>query len=142
LPSTSCPTVAGNVFDFTTKETDPLGNDTVHTFCATGIVSGVPVANQYREIETQYYQGSASGNKLLRTVQTAYGSYQHNIIPVVGSYAGANGIINTLPTTITTTTPAATTTDVRQYSQLFTAARIYCIGSNCSNAQQLTIPIS
>jgi len=142
------------VFAFTTTETDPLNNDTVHSFCAVGITSGTePVANQYHEVETQYYQGSASGSIPLRTVKTAF-EYQNDIAhSASSSTAGHVGIINLLPTNIATTTPAGTTTDVRQYSNdngkaLFTAGRIVCnwsggcstLGSNSLGLQ--TIPIS
>jgi YD repeat-containing protein len=158
LPALACPTVmAGGVpvvFAFTTTETDPLNNDTVHSFCAVGITRGTePVANQYHEVETQYYQGSASGSIPLRTVKTAF-EYQNDIAhSASSSTAGHVGIINLLPTNIATTTPAGTTTDVRQYSNdngkaLFTAGRIVCnwsggcstLGSNSLGLQ--TIPIS
>ena len=99
LPSSLCPEVTVQeqqvVFDFATTETDPSGNDTVHTFCAPGMVSGVtPIANQYHEVETQYYQGSISSNKLIKTVQTGY-EYQYNFVSMVNGTPA--GVINVLP---------------------------------------------
>jgi YD repeat-containing protein len=116
-------------FGFTTTETDPNYDDTVHTF--TDITGGtnVPVANQYHEVETQYYQGTGSRRTLLKTVQTTAYEYQ----PDIGSMASTQvvGVVNVLPTTITTSIQNGTltplsTTDVRQYSQLFSTAKIGC----------------
>ena len=72
-----------------TTVTDPLGNDTVHTF--TGYGTGT-----YYETQTQYYQGSKSSNVLLKTIATQYLS---NVSP------GAGGAASVFPSKITTTWP-------------------------------------
>jgi YD repeat-containing protein len=153
LPATVCkPVNAGGVnvvYDFTTTETDPLGNDTVHSFCAVGSMNGVmPVANQYHEVETQYYQGPVSGGKLLKTVQTTQYDYQNDLNPPVNSPSGSiPGIVNVLPVQTKTTTPAGTATTVMQYSNdinqsttngigqaLFTASKLTCSDSDLTCA--------
>jgi RHS repeat-associated protein len=48
------------------KVTDPLGNDTVHTF------SDLNNSCSFYEVKTDVYQGSQSGGKLLKTVSTDY----------------------------------------------------------------------
>jgi RHS repeat-associated protein len=72
--------------------TDPLGNDTVHTF------------NQYgnctaRETQTQHYQGSHSTGVLLSTTNTIYSANlnSRNVAPF--------GAVNIVPTKTTTTWP-------------------------------------
>jgi len=121
------------LYAFSTTETDPLGNDTVHSFC--GMPSGfsVPAANQYHEVKTDYYQGSSSGGTWLKTVATSYEAMS-DISPAVDN-SRTVGLINVLPTQITTTTPSGTSTDIRQYSHdngtvLFNAERIGCIGND------------
>ena len=52
-----------------TVVTDPDGNDTVHTIATP--ISGPNVCSVY-ETQVQYYQGSASGGTLLKTVATQY----------------------------------------------------------------------
>jgi hypothetical protein len=139
----SCPMVpmpAGEpsvFYAFWTTETDPLGNDTVHSFCPVGVSNAIPVANQYHETMTQSYQESAPSpttgtgtggtGTLLKTVTTSL-QYQADIPTPNGQ--GNAGNINILPTQITTTIPSgsttASTTDGRQYSSLFTATKIGC----------------
>ena len=68
-------------YAFWTTETDPLGNDTVHSFCPVGVSNAIPVANQYHETMTQSYQESAPSpttgtgtggtGTLLKTVTTS-----------------------------------------------------------------------
>jgi len=142
LPSSLCPIVflpsspsVPRLFAFWTVETDPSGNDTVHSFCAVGIVNGViPVANQYHEIITQYYQGSAPFNgtgTLLKTVQTTYAVQAEVPNPI--TIGQSEGVINVLPSHVTTTTPAGTTTEVKQYTTIVPATKIGC-GFGFSNA--------
>jgi hypothetical protein len=75
-------------------QTDPAGNDTLHTF------SGLGGSCSYYETQTQYYQGSHGTGRLLKTVQTVY-SHIPNNADSVGD--GASSVINVLPTQITTT---------------------------------------
>jgi YD repeat-containing protein len=77
-----------------TVVTDPLGNQTVHTFTALG--GG---CSNY-ETQTQWYQGGQSGGTLLKTVSTTYGRY-------LTTQAGDGTLvaINVEPTVITTTWP-------------------------------------
>src|SRR5579864_2008052 len=72
-------------------ETDPLGNQAIHTF--TNLVSG---GCGYYETQTQYYQGSSSSGTLLRTDTTQYHSDQllpegTNVLPTAKTIAWANG---------------------------------------------------
>jgi len=114
----SCPMVpmpAGEpsvFYAFWTTETDPLGNDTVHSFCPVGVSNAIPVANQYHETMTQSYQESAPSpttgtgtggtGTLLKTVTTSL-QYQADIPTPNGQ--GNAGNINILPTQITTRSP-------------------------------------
>jgi RHS repeat-associated protein len=75
---------AGN----STTVTDPLGNYVVHTFSSIG-------SCQPYETQTQYFQ---NGGALLKTVVTAYNG-------VISRNAGPSGMINVVPTTVTTTWP-------------------------------------
>jgi RHS repeat-associated protein len=54
----------------TTTVTDPLGNDTVHSFPAFGL----PTCTRF-ETKVQIYQGSSSSRTLLKTAQTDYLEY-------------------------------------------------------------------
>ena len=146
-----CSPIDGMLFAFSTTETDPEGNDTVHSFCALTVARSLPVANQYHETQTDYYQGcqageagcnNGSGRTWLKTEATAY-QYTPDINPPVnnGQYVG---LTNVLPTQITTSTLAGTSTETRQYSTLFNAEKLGC-GSSCfaaANANNATsIPI-
>lgn len=75
-----------------TTVTDPLGNDTVHTFTALG---NVPFSRY--ETKTQYYAGHQTGGPLLKTVETQY-SYST-------SWNVNNRVVNVVPTVIKTTWP-------------------------------------
>jgi len=78
----------------TTIVTDALGNQTVHTF------TGLGGSCSYYETQTQWYQGSASGGTLLKTVSTTYGRY---LVEPAGD--GTLVAIDVEPTVITTTWP-------------------------------------
>ncbi len=79
---------------WTTQVTDPLGNYVVHTLNYGGVFSAY-------ETQTQYYQ---SGGTLLKTVTTAYsGSISRNV---------ATGMVNVVPTQVTTTWPNGQTATV------------------------------
>jgi YD repeat-containing protein len=55
----------------TVKVTDPLANDTVHTFALFGTAGGC-----YNfETLTQYYQGSSTGGTLLKTAKTDWNNF-------------------------------------------------------------------
>ncbi len=121
------------LYAYWTTETDPLGNDTVHSFCPVGVSNAIPVANQYHETMTQYYQGPSPSpttgtgtggtGTLLKTVTTSL-QYQADIPTPNGQ--GNAGNINMLPAQITTTIPSGSTTSARQYSSIFTATKIGC----------------
>jgi RHS repeat-associated protein len=55
----------------TSTVTDPLGNDTVHTFQALDVCALGDIPYSYESL-AQYYQGPKSGNVPLKTVQTVY----------------------------------------------------------------------
>jgi YD repeat-containing protein len=105
-----------------TTETDDSGNDTVHYFCAVGARPGA-VANQFHEIRTEYYQGClaaetgcniSSGRTLLKTVTTNY-EYQWDLNAVDATTDA--GMIDVLPTQVTTTTPSGLSSiETMQYS--------------------------
>jgi YD repeat-containing protein len=124
-----------------TKETvsqanNTIHNDTIHSFCALDNNFANVTEGRYREIETQYFQGTASldsgsgvfvagaNSTLLKTVTTPSASWQiqADILPPLG---GAP-TINALPTQVVTTTPRGSTTEVKSYSTLFNAGRAYC----------------
>ena len=110
-----------------------------------------PVANQFRETQTDYYQGcltaevaTCSGSRqLLKTVTTSY-QYQPDIASV-SSDGQIPGITNVLPNFITTSTPGAgAVTEFRSYGDyLFAVQRIACSGTVCggSDYSGLTEPI-
>lgn len=77
-------------------ETDPAGNETLHT------ITGLGGSCSYYETQTQFYQGTHASGTLLKTVQTDY-MYQPNNLDVVGD--GTTTVINVLPTRVTTTWP-------------------------------------
>jgi len=153
LTSTLCHTYNGvtaeMLYAYSTTETDPSGNDTVHNFCVVenSKFSNVPVANMYHEVLTDYYQGclsqaGCSGERqLLKSVATHY-TYQNDID--TPSSGRSWGIINFLPTEITTSIPnpgynsvadscfTGSDTDTnRSYSKLFTAQKISCSSTDC-----------
>ena len=76
-------------------QTDPLGNETLHTFNGQTDSS----CSAY-EIKTEYYQGTHATGTLLRKVETVY-TFLPNNEDVVGD--GAGTVINVLPISITTT---------------------------------------
>lgn len=83
-----------------TTVTDPLGNDTVHTYTSFGGTS-----NCYAfETETQSYQGSQASGTLLKTIQTDY-----NLINGGNPVYSSPGV---LPIRMTTTWPTAQVTKV------------------------------
>lgn len=81
----------------TTTVTDPLGNDTVHTFTDQGGCT-------FYETQSQVFQGSSTGGTLLKTVNTAYSSLQNPMFDINGVFVGP-GEINVVPIRITTTWP-------------------------------------
>jgi RHS repeat-associated protein len=86
-----------------TTVTDPVGNYVVHTF-------GVGSCQAY-ETEAQYYQ---AGGTLLKTITTAYATAVGN------RNAGPSGVINAVPTTVTTTWPnGKASTIVKSYDTGF-----------------------
>ncbi len=88
--------------------TDPMGNDTVHTFTGLG-----GTCSQY-ETKTQYYQGSHTGGTLLKTVMTDYtftpNPWDANLISQNGE--GPDSVTNVLPIRVTTTLPSGQTSKV------------------------------
>lgn len=84
-----------------TVVTDPLGNDTVHTF--TNLGSCAPY-----ETETQYYEGSYTSGTLLETVNTTYSYSTGNSSPNTWTF----GATNVVPTSITTVWPSGKTSKV------------------------------
>jgi YD repeat-containing protein len=151
------------LYAYSTTVTDPMGNDTVHSYCPIGVSNATPVANQYREVQTDYYEGcpsvdeeqgclSQSGTKLLKTVAISYTPQLDILTPNVDEQVGN---INTIPTLITTTTPygltTVSTTEWRQYSTLFQANKVTCGGTTgkctaystpTNNSEAWTIPIN
>ena len=88
--------------DPTTTVTDPLENDTVHTF------TQVPNAGvNYYETATTQYNGSKSANVVLKTTTTSYSGYLNPQDFVTTAMA--------LPTSITVTTPAGSVTTAKTY---------------------------
>ncbi len=146
-------------FAFWTTETDPQGNDTVHSFCAVGIPggSGTPIANEYHEVLTQYYQGLApqpldtgGGTKatLLKTVQIQYEAQQDLVDPYSDS---VRGTIFVAPIWITTSDTDGSVTETKTYSNdigqpMFVTTRIICpdpTGPNmCSPSPAGSIKVS
>jgi RHS repeat-associated protein len=81
---------------FATTVTDPLKNDTVHTFTPLGGCSPY-------ETTTQYYQGAASTGVLLKTTQT---DYDYTVVNSCAPSAPIDAlVINVLPKRVTTTWP-------------------------------------
>ncbi len=81
--------------------TDPLGNQTIHTFTALGTSCSL------YETQAQYYQGPASANVLLKTVTTDYSWLQ-----TTNMNNGGYSIDNVVPIRITTTIPVGSGTKV------------------------------
>jgi RHS repeat-associated protein len=83
--------------------TDPLGNDTVHSFSPIGGSNCT-----FYETQTQYYQGSHSGGTLLKTIKTDYQStpnpYDSQAMST-GRIEMATTVTNVLPIRVTTTLP-------------------------------------
>ncbi|HET9182944.1 MAG TPA: RHS repeat-associated core domain-containing protein [Candidatus Angelobacter sp.] len=93
--------------------TDPLGNDTVHTFTALG--DGVIASCSLYETKTQYYQGSQGAGALLKTVQTDYQWTQNPYDSAViggGVQSDATSIINVFPKHVITTLPNGLVSEV------------------------------
>lgn len=92
-----------------TTVTDPLGNQTVHTFNSLYAQDNCPAY----EAQTQYYQGSQSSSTLLKTVKTSYSFTQGD---------NKQGPLNVVPTQITTTWAAngLTTAVSKSYDSGFT----------------------
>jgi RHS repeat-associated protein len=81
-----------------TTVTDPLGNDVVHVF-------GLAAACTMYETQTKYYQGSQTSGTLLKTVNTVYGtasSASRNVCCGALGVGNVTGMINAVPTSITT----------------------------------------
>ncbi|HEY3769226.1 MAG TPA: hypothetical protein VGN44_11180, partial [Candidatus Angelobacter sp.] len=71
----------GNPFNGTTTVTDPLVNDTVHTFSHVGAIIGTGCPAY--ETTTQSFQGSGGSRQLLKQVDTTYaGSGIANVVPI------------------------------------------------------------
>jgi RHS repeat-associated protein len=71
----------GNPFNGTTTVTDPLGNDSVHTFSQVGPIIGTSCPAY--ETTTQSFQGSGGTRQLLKQVDTTYsGSGKINVVPI------------------------------------------------------------
>lgn len=142
--STDLPKCATNSsFAYWTTVTDPSGNDTVHSFCALGVTDTTPLANQYKEIQTDYYQGCLSNltdptssqytpgcpststrqPSPLKTVSVSFTPKPDITTPLE---QGEPGSINTAPYSIITTTPVSTTQETLNYSTLFSAVKIVC----------------
>jgi RHS repeat-associated protein len=83
----------------TNSVTDPLGNDTVHTFTALDPNEGSPVGCAFYETRTKNYQGTGTSRQLLRQSDTTYSSTQFSVLT---SAIHATG--NVVPTSIQTTT--------------------------------------
>jgi RHS repeat-associated protein len=71
--------------------TDPLSNDTIHTFTDQGGCA-------YYETRTQSYQGTGSSRQLQKQVDTTYASTPFSVFTSVGTAVG-----NVVPTSIKTT---------------------------------------
>lgn len=56
---------------YTNTVTDPLGNDTAHSFPPAGSITAPEPAGLY-EVKAVYYQGSTAQNNVLKTVNTTY----------------------------------------------------------------------
>ena len=82
--------------------TDPLQNDVVHTFTRLDASVNGGFGCKIYETRTQHYDGSQSANRLLRQVDTTFGSTQ---VTVDDDGSGAPGLAlgNILPTDIQTT---------------------------------------
>jgi RHS repeat-associated protein len=79
--------------------TDPLNNDTVHTFTMLGNMD-----TPY-ETQMQYYQGPHNGGTLLKTVKTDYQFTSNPWDPGVIGGGGASSVTNVFPFRVTTTLP-------------------------------------
>jgi YD repeat-containing protein len=88
-------------FPYLSVVTDPLGNDTVHTFTD---VDTADDAVQYYETQTQYYQGSYTSGTLLKTIATQYAYNSWTMHSTAGNEGPPHGI-NIRPVTITTSYP-------------------------------------
>jgi YD repeat-containing protein len=95
----ACPT--------STTVTDPLGNQTVHTF------TGLNSSTSLYETQAQYYSGSSS---LLKTVTTNY-TWNAN----VSTLDGYPSVINVVPTQVTTTWPVTGGTTVSKVEKDYDA---------------------
>jgi hypothetical protein len=93
---------SGGYFSGVTVVTDPLGNDTVHTFTDVPVKdsNGNPVGTcSLYEAQTQYYQGlSTSGSAPLKTINTTYTSSEPTFWPL--GYDALNVFANSTKTTL------------------------------------------
>ncbi|HET9184487.1 MAG TPA: RHS repeat-associated core domain-containing protein [Candidatus Angelobacter sp.] len=97
----------------TVTVTDPLKNDTVHTFTALG--DGITRSCSYYETGTQYYQGAQGAGTLLKTVQTDYQwtpNPYDSVLLTGGVASEATSVINVFPTHVTTTLPNGLVSEV------------------------------
>ena len=78
--------------------TDPLSNDTIHTFTALDATEGSGSGCGFYETRTQSYQGTGGSRQLLKQIDT---TYAHTLFSVATSVLSAVG--NVVPTSIKTT---------------------------------------
>ena len=99
-----------------TVVTDPLGNDTVHTFGLGSMLSSIAV-----ETQTQYFQESYTSGTLLKTVTTTYANSPSYLNDPNSRNTGRGGtgggdLTNVVPTQIVTTWPnGSSSTVTRSY---------------------------
>jgi len=86
----------GSSWPVVTAVTDPLGNDTVHTFGGQGVLGQI----FYQETQTQYYQGSSSGGVLLKTVR-----HDYNTALATTPRSFTSGGLSIVPSRVTTIWP-------------------------------------
>src|SRR5439155_17948642 len=90
-----------------TTLTAPLGNDTVHSFQR--LATSDPLAPNY-DVLDQYYQGSASSNVVLKTVQTVYQTTNevlHLPLSVTTTWNQQGGLISRVETDYYVYSPAS-----------------------------------
>ena len=105
---------------YNTTVTDPLGNDTVHTF---SYITTTVKSNSSVETNVQSYSGSYTSGKLLRTVSTQYtADYLYDYSSQEFNYS--LGVVNIRPTSVTTTL------DSGQVSQTQTTYEAYSFNGN------------
>jgi YD repeat-containing protein len=89
-----------NDYPYLAIVTDPLNNDTVHTFTD---VDTADDSCMYYETGTQYYQGPYTSGSLLKTVATQYSYTAWQQYSQATGNIGLRHPIDIVPTTITTT---------------------------------------